>query len=118
MNDSIYLTGWMRFTFDDKNPAKVLELSKKFEDIQDPKIAINTLVKACKEYRIIPHEVGRVFHDVLPNPCALCSQHRAHKCKLRELPCKHMFHDRCIKNWLIENNMRCYICKSLSLNMN
>ncbi|MGA1173792.1 MAG: hypothetical protein ACO3VC_09115, partial [Ilumatobacteraceae bacterium] len=76
MNDSIYLTGWMRFTFDNKNPAKVLELSKKFEDIQDPKIAINTLVKACKEYRIIPHEVGRVFHDVLSFPCALCSQCR------------------------------------------
>jgi hypothetical protein len=95
-----------------------MEISKQFKNTQNPQVASETLIKVCKYYRIIPNELGYVFYDVLQYPCKLCGQRRVHKCKLRKLKCNHIFHDRCIKNWLIENQMQCFVCKSTPFNTN
>ena len=108
----------MMFTFDDKNPKKVLAISKEFEGIDDRDAMMKTLTRVCKEYRIIPNNIGKIHYDVMTSPCGICTQIKHHKCKIRTLSCNHLFHDKCIKNWLIENDMRCFSCNSFNTSVN
>lgn len=43
--------------------------------------------------------------------CVICLENFQPEEKLLELPCKHLYHDECIRKWLIERKKICPICK-------
>ena len=43
--------------------------------------------------------------------CIICLENFVNSDKIINLSCLHMFHDECIRKWLIENNF-CPICKN------
>lgn len=108
----------MKFTFDDKNPSKILQISKEFEGLHDPTLLEITLKRICKEYRILPNGIGVLDNVVLRTPCGICDKQKPYKCKVRTLSCGHCFHDRCITNWLIENKLKCRTCSKCVVNNN
>lgn len=42
--------------------------------------------------------------------CSVCYENFKRGCKIRKLPCKHIFHDKCIMPWL-EKNSTCPNCR-------
>ncbi|CAD8051424.1 unnamed protein product [Paramecium sonneborni] len=50
--------------------------------------------------------------DNIPeDKCSVCLFEFKEEEKVRELPCKHIYHSNCIKNWL-QNNKQCPLCKT------
>lgn len=43
--------------------------------------------------------------------CVICLENFQPEEKLLELPCKHLYHEECIRKWLIERKKICPICK-------
>lgn len=43
--------------------------------------------------------------------CVICLENFQAEEKLLELPCKHLYHEECIRKWLIERKKICPICK-------
>ncbi|KAJ3112010.1 hypothetical protein HDU96_005054 [Phlyctochytrium bullatum] len=43
--------------------------------------------------------------------CAICIDEFVVGSRVRQLPCKHQFHDSCIDPWLLKHNRLCPICK-------
>lgn len=43
--------------------------------------------------------------------CVICLDNFTQKDKIRKLPCKHVFHKKCIDRWAFSNKMTCPICK-------
>lgn len=44
--------------------------------------------------------------------CNVCIESYKEGDKLTRLPCQHIFHEECIKNWLCNENVKCPICRS------
>lgn len=49
--------------------------------------------------------------DVEHAECAICLEDYVEGDRIRTLPCKHEFHQKCIDNWLCEHKKFCPICK-------
>ncbi|KAI8907000.1 hypothetical protein DFJ77DRAFT_186017 [Powellomyces hirtus] len=43
--------------------------------------------------------------------CAICIDEFTAGCRVRELPCRHCFHDLCIDPWLLHHALLCPVCK-------
>ncbi|KAI8824062.1 uncharacterized protein EV422DRAFT_576542 [Fimicolochytrium jonesii] len=43
--------------------------------------------------------------------CAICIDNFGVGCRVRELPCRHCFHDTCIDPWLLHHALLCPVCK-------
>ncbi|KAI8806277.1 hypothetical protein BJ742DRAFT_367302 [Cladochytrium replicatum] len=50
--------------------------------------------------------------------CAICIDEFAVGNKVRQLPCRHQFHDTCVDPWLMKHNRLCPICKQDVLTTN
>lgn len=50
--------------------------------------------------------------DDIPSKCSICLSKYELKDKKTKLPCDHLFHEKCITNWLIKNNnKKCPLCR-------
>ena len=47
----------------------------------------------------------------LLNECTICLEKYIKKEKIIELPCKHNFHAKCIKEWFEKDNKSCHNCR-------
>jgi len=83
---------------------------------------ISLVVRLCRERRRLAKK--RLSRSALkklpikkfkkgegPETCAICLEDFVESEKLRELPCKHAFHSRCIDPWLLKNKKSCPLCK-------
>ena len=43
--------------------------------------------------------------------CSVCQENYKHNQKITTLPCSHLFHRRCIKEWLTKNSVFCPLCR-------
>lgn len=50
------------------------------------------------------------WFDRLPQVCCICLSKYANKDELRQFPCSHFFHKRCIDKWMKINEL-CPLCK-------
>lgn len=67
-----------------------------------------------RRYRRVPDNIGNV--TLAKNAeCELCKTRSKCTYQFRELKCGHVFHKRCIDNWLIDNRYRCYVCDKWQL---
>uniref|UniRef100_A0A8R1IN19 RING-type domain-containing protein n=1 Tax=Caenorhabditis japonica TaxID=281687 RepID=A0A8R1IN19_CAEJA len=57
----------------------------------------------------IPVKKYRMGDD--PDTCAICLESFSHGEKLRHLPCRHVFHCKCIDVWLTQTRKVCPLCK-------
>ncbi|KAJ3057210.1 E3 ubiquitin-protein ligase rnf13 [Rhizophlyctis rosea] len=48
---------------------------------------------------------------LLSDCCAICIDEFVPGSRVRELPCRHVFHDTCVDPWLLRHNRLCPICK-------
>ncbi|KAL4231450.1 hypothetical protein ACF0H5_009027 [Mactra antiquata] len=48
---------------------------------------------------------------LLGTQCTICLDHYVNSVVLRGLPCKHVFHDKCILAWLLRDNHFCPVCR-------
>lgn len=46
------------------------------------------------------------------NSCTICYCDFEENEDLKKLPCEHLFHEDCIKPWLLNNNLNCPICRA------
>jgi hypothetical protein len=44
--------------------------------------------------------------------CNICLQGLLTADVLKVLPCKHRFHEGCIREWLVQHNRRCPLCNA------
>lgn len=44
--------------------------------------------------------------------CSICMLNFQKNDKLRELPCEHSFHTKCVDKWLFEHSDRCPVCRT------
>ena len=67
-----------------------------------------------RHYRKVPDNIGDI--RIMRNPyCILCKNQKNTSQTIRTLKCGHVFHKRCIDNWLIDNRYRCYKCNKCQL---
>ncbi|KAM0671488.1 hypothetical protein OCOL_001607 [Ordospora colligata] len=45
--------------------------------------------------------------------CTICMCNFARKQKLRELPCEHKFHMKCVDKWLLSHSNKCPVCRTV-----
>lgn len=101
----------MDFIFQDTNPSTIVKIVPLLKD-QNESTKKSQMGTICKIIRKIPSNYGFVDYDFLLRACFICGKHQKYKCKILKLSCGHVFHYKCIKNWLIENNLKCVICNS------
>jgi len=67
-----------------------------------------------RQYRKVPDNIG-TLQMARNSYCSLCKEKKTSTQSIRTLRCGHVFHKRCIDNWLIDNTYRCYMCNKCQL---
>lgn len=52
------------------------------------------------------------LQDYINKECNVCIESYKEHEKVTRLPCQHIFHEECIKNWLCNENVKCPVCRS------
>ena len=79
-------------------------------------IQYHSLLNVIKKHRILPVNVGTLSkHKGTHINCNSCSNKIKRNVLKRELPCGHVYHKRCIDNWLMDNNLKCMVCGNISV---
>lgn len=65
-----------------------------------------------------PYKRIRDGDQLLENECIICTDKYQKDEGVRELPCNHVFHKRCIDKWFKEGSVYCPICRKNPFNLN
>jgi hypothetical protein len=86
-------------------------------------LLISLIIRVCRERRRLARKrLSRSNLKKLPlikfkkgvgfmETCAVCLEDFEEGEKLRQLPCKHAYHTKCIDPWLLKNRKVCPVCK-------
>lgn len=83
------------------------------ENIEKCNTLSEALNKTILKFRILPHNIGRckVETESYRIHCSICNTQVTKGSCVRKLKtCRHEFHKKCIDNWLVENEQKCYTC--------
>jgi len=110
----------MDVTFTSSNVNKLKEIIKDLKtNIETTDSIVEALNVTVKRHRRLPVEVGCIHKynaNINAKYCDVCQLKINHKQSVRRLKiCKHVFHTKCIDNWLIDNKQKCYLCHENTL---
>lgn len=115
----------MDFHFKSSNIKQLTDIAQDFQtyvndntEVYSKDLYIGELVKnTITKRRKLPSNIGTTYICHSPNNqiCKICGQKLKQRQQLRELTCKHIFHKKCIDNWLIDNELRCIECNTFSM---
>ena len=71
----------------------------------------NKCITYCNKNRLKCRRLNSSDEDNLLNECPICLEHFCKKDKIIELSCKHNYHEKCIKEWMDNNNNSCPNCR-------
>lgn len=104
----------MNITFKHKNLSLLNNLTSDLQNnIESSNTLASALNKTILKFRHLPLNIGRccVEKDSYRITCPVCNiMVTKGSCVRRLTACKHEFHKKCIDNWLIENNQKCFTC--------
>ena len=89
------------------------EYIKTNKEVLSKEIYMNNLLsKIVKKHRKLPTNVGTVLKSTCSDIyCGICCKTINKNTNIRKLPCHHVYHKKCIDNWLISNSLTCPNCK-------
>ncbi|KAL3074255.1 hypothetical protein niasHS_015085 [Heterodera schachtii] len=67
--------------------------------------------KYLNAYNAIPVVIFVNKNNREKSECAICITEIGHGAKVRPLPCKHFFHEKCIKKWFLSGYCTCPLCR-------
>ncbi|KAL3104598.1 hypothetical protein niasHT_022309 [Heterodera trifolii] len=67
--------------------------------------------KYLNAYNAIPVVTFLNKNNREKSECAICITEIGHGAKVRPLPCKHFFHEKCIKKWFLSGYCTCPLCR-------
>ncbi|CAD8134607.1 unnamed protein product [Paramecium octaurelia] len=83
-----------------------------YEQLLELEEQIGNVPKGLTKQQIKQLPKRTLDHESMPeDKCSVCLFEFKEEEKVRELPCKHIYHSSCIKNWL-QNNKQCPLCKT------
>ncbi|CAD8050235.1 unnamed protein product [Paramecium sonneborni] len=83
-----------------------------YEQLLELEEQIGNVPKGLTKQQIKQLPKRTLNQDNIPeDKCSVCLFEFKEEEKVRELPCKHIYHSSCIKNWL-QNNKQCPLCKT------
>lgn len=105
----------MNITFKHKNLKLLNNLTHDLQqNIEQCQTLADALNKTILKFRHLPHNIGRCKVMTESNhltTCPICNGYVTKgSCVRRLKTCRHEFHKKCIDNWLIENNQKCFVC--------
>jgi len=75
------------------------------------KYSYNKCITYCNKNRLKCRRLNSSDEDNLLNECPICLEKFNKNEKIIELSCKHNYHDKCIKEWMNNNNNSCPNCR-------
>ena len=105
----------MNITFKHKKLSLLNNLTSDLQhNIEHTSTLAGALNKTVLKFRHLPYNIGRctVEQESHRFVCPVCNTAVTKGSCVRKLKtCKHEFHKKCIDNWLIENNQKCFHCQ-------
>ena len=106
----------MHLTFSSSSANRLLNLVVKVESFTSKystcksktKYNVNLMDYINTYYRKVPDNLGILYSA--KGLCALCHKKYEMSHTVRKLKCGHVFHKKCIDNWLIDHQYKCYTC--------
>ncbi len=77
---------------------------QEFEEFEDVKVVLSQT-----EFDKLEHT--HIQNTPTDNSCYICLEQQKPSEIVTKLPCKHMFHQSCIKSWLCNENVKCPVCR-------
>lgn len=81
--------------------------------IPQPPTAFEDVKIVCKNEDIIKLPQKKYIEtDKKFNECVVCLEDFDNEDIIKELPCRHLYHVKCIDKWLSQNSNKCPVCKN------